>query len=46
MLDTSIVGQKFNLLAVIGIEKDKRNKNAYLCKCDCGNIIHEISKKD
>lgn len=45
MLDTSIIGQKFNLLTVIGIEKDKRDKNAYLCQCDCGNIAYETNKK-
>lgn len=40
MLDTSIVGKKFNRLSIVGVERNKRGKNAYLCKCDCGNTIH------
>lgn len=46
MLDTSIIGKKFNKLTVIGVEKNKRGKNAYLCQCDCGNTIHITSKKE
>lgn len=46
MLDTSIIGKKFNKLTVIGVEKNKRGKNAYLCQCDCGNTIYVTSKKD
>lgn len=45
MLDQSIMNKKFNKLTVIGVEKNKRGKNAYLCQCDCGNLIHVTSKK-
>lgn len=45
MLDQSIMNKKFNKLTVIGVEKNKRGKNAYICQCECGNIIHVTSKK-
>lgn len=46
MLDTSIIGKQFNKLTVIGVEKNKRGKNAYLCQCECGNTIYVTSKKE
>lgn len=45
MLNTSIIGQKFNKLTVIGVEKNKQGRNAYLCQCDCGNTIYVRSMK-
>ena len=45
MLDKNIIGKKFNKLTVIGVERNKRGKNAYLCQCDCGNTIYVTSKK-
>lgn len=34
-----MIGQKFSNLTVIGIKKDKWDRNRYLCKCDCGNEV-------
>lgn len=39
VIDESMIGQKFNNLTVIGIQKDKWNRNRYLCQCDCGNQV-------
>lgn len=38
-VDKSMVGQKFNNLTVIGFQKDKWDRNRYLCKCVCGKEI-------
>ena len=46
MLDTSIVGKTFNRLTVVGIEKNKRGRNAYLCLCSCGKTIYVENKKE
>lgn len=35
--DESYIGQKNNMLTVVGITRNKRGKKAFLCKCDCGN---------
>lgn len=39
MKKLNLVDQKFNRLLVISKTKNKRNKTAYLCLCDCGNEI-------
>ena len=39
VMDTSMIGRKFNKLTVIGFTRDKRGKMQYECRCDCGNIV-------
>ena len=31
-------GHKYGALTVLSLTKDKNNRTAWLCKCDCGNI--------
>lgn len=33
----NIIGNKYNMLTVIEKAEKKNNKEAYLCRCDCGN---------
>lgn len=39
IIDKSMIGQKFNNLTVVGIKKDKWDRNRYLCRCDCGKEV-------
>ncbi len=32
------IGDKYNLLTVVSVTKDKRGRTAYECRCECGNI--------
>lgn len=39
-INMGIVGKKFNLLTVLsfyGVDKNRKNRAMFLCKCDCGN---------
>lgn len=42
----NLVGKRFSFLTVVGKAKEKKNgKPAWVCKCDCGNIvIHNTSR--
>ena len=39
IVDQNMIGQTFNNLTVIGIKKDKWDRNRYLCKCACGKEV-------
>lgn len=37
--DDSYIGKKNNMLTVIGIGRLENNHRAFICECDCGNIV-------
>lgn len=33
-----IIGQRFDRLLIINVDRNKKGKTVWICKCDCGNI--------
>ncbi len=38
------IGNRYGNLLVIGKGENKNNRTAWLCQCDCGNIINVTGK--
>ena len=39
-----LAGQRFGRLVAIRREKDSKDRTAWLCQCDCGNMHYAVTK--